>query len=236
MQRKRHLIANVVLTTVLVSTFAISSAANVDLTVEEKLKQIVLPKVDFIDLPLDECFAFFEKKSREFDPSPINKGISIIDHTDDSGEVLITLRLTEVPLHEALRYACQLANRDLSYNGRGVDVRMMKKESETEMARDSTVLEAKLESIIIPKVEFKDAPLSEALSFLQQMSMELDTETDPNKRGINLMLERGLPNPEPTITLKLSNVSLKEAFRYTAALSGLEYQIDPDLLILKPKE
>ncbi|MEM6915375.1 MAG: hypothetical protein AAF491_02320 [Verrucomicrobiota bacterium] len=211
-------------------------ASNVDLSVEEKLKQIILPKVDFEAKPLSKCLEILEERSRELDPSPINKGLSIIDHTDGSEDILISLRLTNVPLHEAIRYACQLANRNPSYDDRGVHVRMVEENPSSEVSEYSTVLEAKLESIIIPDIDFVDTPLRDALSFLQQKSMELDPETDPDKKGINLILEKGPSDPEPKITLKLTRISLKEAFEYIASLSGLECQLTPDYLLLKPEK
>ncbi|MDA7673505.1 hypothetical protein N8615_03855, partial [Verrucomicrobiales bacterium] len=46
--------------------------------------------------------------------------------------------------------------------------------------------EQKLKKIILPSVEFVDTPLTEALEFLQQRSVELDVEeNDPTRKGVN---------------------------------------------------
>jgi len=51
----------------------------------------------------------------------------------------------------------------------------------------------KLNSIIIPKVEFKDATVREAIDFLKTKARELDKETDPAKRGVNIVLQLESP-------------------------------------------
>ena len=65
----------------------------------------------------------------------------------------------------------------------------------------------KLARIIIPKLEFKDATIREAVDFLKKKSADLDTsETEPSKRGVNIVLKLenaggggvGLPPEIPT--------------------------------------
>jgi autotransporter-associated beta strand protein len=48
----------------------------------------------------------------------------------------------------------------------------------------------KLERIIIPKVEFRDATVSEALAFLKKKSAELDADSPAGARGTNIVLKR----------------------------------------------
>lgn len=48
----------------------------------------------------------------------------------------------------------------------------------------------KLTRIILPKLEFKDATIREAVDFLKKKSAELDTaENEPSKRGVNIVLK-----------------------------------------------
>ena len=50
----------------------------------------------------------------------------------------------------------------------------------------------KLKRIIIPEIEFEDTPLSDAIDFLRQKSVELDDmEPDPARKGINIILRTG---------------------------------------------
>ena len=51
-------------------------------------------------------------------------------------------------------------------------------------------INAKLARITIPKLEFKDATIREAVDFLKKKSAELDTlESEPSKRGVNIVLK-----------------------------------------------
>ena len=56
--------------------------------------------------------------------------------------------------------------------------------------RNIEYIQNKLNHIIIPKIEFRDATVREALDFLKQKSVELDTtETDPPWKGVNIVLK-----------------------------------------------
>lgn len=53
---------------------------------------------------------------------------------------------------------------------------------------------AKLNRIIIPKVEFREATVREAIDFLKKKSAELDVnEPDPTRRGVNIVLQLEVP-------------------------------------------
>lgn len=83
--------------------------------VGEKLKSIVLPSVEFQETPLKDALEFLQQRSVELDPEPdiSAKGVNIVisrDRLDDTVEdTPITLRLTNVPLGEALHYTTALA-------------------------------------------------------------------------------------------------------------------------------
>ena len=47
----------------------------------------------------------------------------------------------------------------------------------------------KLEHIIIPKLEFREATIREAIDFLKKKSAELDTDSAPGDRGVNIVLK-----------------------------------------------
>jgi general secretion pathway protein D len=63
----------------------------------------------------------------------------------------------------------------------------------------TAAIQNKLNSIIIPKVEFHDATVREAIDFLKRKSAELDVrETDPSRRGVNIVLQLDVPSGTPT--------------------------------------
>ena len=116
--------------------------------IEDKLKNIFLPSVEFADTPLQDALNFLQQRSVELDvsePDPAKKGINIVldaailggggggmapaAPTDGGfgfeggapaapafgggggvGDTRVTLRLSNVPLAEALRYTTSLAS------------------------------------------------------------------------------------------------------------------------------
>jgi general secretion pathway protein D len=120
----------------------------------------------------------------------------------------------------------------------------------------------KLERIIIPKLEFRDATLREAIDFLKKKCVELDTDSPSGERGLNIVLKleaadrgggdaspaipgipgRGAAGPawknpaEARITLSLANISLLEALRYVTGMANLKLKIDPDRVYIVPLE
>src|SRR5262245_7945868 len=47
---------------------------------------------------------------------------------------------------------------------------------------------AKLDRIIFPRLEFKEATIREAIDFLKRRTVELDPEPDPVKKGMGILL------------------------------------------------
>ncbi len=58
---------------------------------------------------------------------------------------------------------------------------------------------AKLNRIIIPKIDLRDTTVREAVEFLKQQSKQLDNSTEDNKlkRGVNIVLKLGEPTAAP---------------------------------------
>ncbi|MDP1590660.1 MAG: hypothetical protein Q8M07_23100 [Prosthecobacter sp.] len=92
----------------------------------------------------------------------------------------------------------------------------------TDAARPS-VIEAKLQSIILPRVQFNGASIEEAVEFLRVKSREFDTL---DKTGVQFILRTGGTKPG-RISLDLKDVPLIEVLRYCTELAGLTYKIEP---------
>lgn len=109
-----------------------------------------------------------------------------------------------------------------------------------------TVNRRKLERIIIPKLEFREATFREALDFLIKKAAELDTDSAEGKRGLNVVVKLesasgdGIPGQpvanldERRITVSLTNVSLLVALRYVTTLANLRFEIGPNLISIVP--
>ena len=122
--------------------------------------------------------------------------------------------------------------------------------------RGTDQITANLNSIIIPKIDLSDSPVSEAVEYLKQKSVE----QDPNHKGVNIFLKlgsqpQGVPpqatasttatvgsaaNPatvtmtEPHVTLALSHVPLYVALDYISKLCNLKLKIDPYAVSIVP--
>ncbi|GHC44695.1 Amuc_1098 family type IV pilus outer membrane protein [Roseibacillus persicicus] len=114
----------------------------------------------------------------------------------------------------------------------------------------------KLQNIIIPRVDFADTPLDEAMEYLTQKSIELDTDPDPTRKGINFVIEKGTvsgsgggvdesldggglllgddPSSKTIDVLRLRNVPLATALEYVCNKTGLRYRVDEYAVTLLP--
>lgn len=86
---------------------------------------------------------------------------------------------------------------------------------------------ARCRAIVLPKVEFRDAQLTDVVQFLQQASVA----NDPGRKGINIVLD--LKDLKPaTLTLALRDIPLSEALRYVAELCGLRVKYEPQAVVI----
>lgn len=138
---------------------------------------------------------------------------------------------------------------------RFVDARSTDSSALAEERRGTELMLARLNGIVIPRVDFRDATVRQAVGFLQQRSRDLDTtEENPERRGVNIVLKlpaTSAPAPasleiegesvtpagfsaDNRITLNLSNVPLYEALRYVATLAGLKVKVEPFAVSIVP--
>ncbi len=102
-------------------------------------------------------------------------------------------------------------------------------------AESVSMVEEKLKSIVLPSVDFVETPLREAVANLG----ELARQADPEGMGVDIATTPELGGfggevGDTPITLKLQNVPLAEALRYTAALANLKYRAETDAVRLIP--
>ncbi len=118
----------------------------------------------------------------------------------------------------------------------------------------------KLRRIIIPRIDFEDTTVEEAIDFLRLRSAELDNlELDPDKKGVNFVIRRPRTNPGGGDTggldeatggdllgggdpgalrineLRLRNVPLAVALKYIGDATKLRYKVDDFAVTLVPQ-
>ncbi|MEO6847971.1 MAG: Amuc_1098 family type IV pilus outer membrane protein [Chthoniobacterales bacterium] len=101
-------------------------------------------------------------------------------------------------------------------------------------------IEHKLDSIIIPRIDFRETTVKEAIDFIKQRAAALDTaESDPSKKGVNIFLKL-----DPTaiaaesatrITLSLTDIPLREALGYIATSANLKIKVEPYAVAIVPQ-
>lgn len=99
----------------------------------------------------------------------------------------------------------------------------------------SGYLSAKMEGIVFPQVEFTGATIEEAVEFLRVKSRDLDvTETDPARKGVNIILKAGDTASAASISLSLKDVPMVEALRYVTELAGMKFKVEPFAVLIVP--
>lgn len=118
----------------------------------------------------------------------------------------------------------------------------------------------KLRRIIIPRVDFEDTTVEEAVDFLRLRASELDTmELDPARKGVNFVIRRpraaGVAAPDAGLDagaealplaagdpgtlrvreLRLRNVPLAVALKYICDQTKLRYKVDDFAVTLVPQ-
>lgn len=99
-----------------------------------------------------------------------------------------------------------------------------------EQAGPGAKLEKQYQSLILPKVEFKDATLDSVLEALRQQA----SKASGGKITPNFVVQPGVNTSAP-VTLHLSNIPFNEAVRYVCTLVGAEYVVDRYAISIKPK-
>jgi len=105
----------------------------------------------------------------------------------------------------------------------------------TASARSEDVtMEDKVQKIIFPVVQFKDATLEQALEYVRVKSRDLDTISQPPvTKGVSIVLRSG--GLTDTISLDLRDAPLIEVVRYCAERVGLQYRVEKHAVVLAAK-
>jgi hypothetical protein len=97
-------------------------------------------------------------------------------------------------------------------------------------AAEPTAVVKASQELRIPKVEFRDATLGEAIAFLSKKSIEVD----PQKKGINIAFA-GTAKPDATITLSVNDASVYDIVTVVAGQVGMQIEPTETILMLVSK-
>lgn len=98
---------------------------------------------------------------------------------------------------------------------------------------DSAPLSFKLNNIVIDRIAFSDADISEVVSYLRKKSIDADQmESDPNKKGVDFI--NRVNEGAKAVTLELRNVKLMDAIKNVTEVAGVRFDVQPNAVVIIP--
>lgn len=194
-----------------------------------------------------------EKVTRELQMGASARDLGMLDQANKSYEDALRID----PYNVAARRGMEAVEQDKSvYYDSAYDHTRAKMLNEVAKAWESTVpvavqnpgsisgpvsvdgskyLTEKMKRIIVPQVQFTGATIEEAIEYLRIKSRDLDDlETDPSKKGVNIILKTGDAPATAAISLDLKDVPLEEALRYVTELAQMKVKVEPFAVMVVP--
>jgi len=183
---------------------------------ERRLDAIILPRVDFAELPLNQCIDFLSEASGQ--AAPVN--FLIAGSLDVSTP--ISLRLANVPLLEVIRYLADLANASYSVDAYAVTLSPRPAASwRPSVKTPATFLQiAALENLTLPEVHLKGATLGAALDSLHRQAQSRCAASVPD-----FVIDPDVDLSTP-LTLELTQAPYTEILRYVSFLAGVSFSVE----------
>jgi len=103
-------------------------------------------------------------------------------------------------------------------------------EIETERGRQQNApqsLKRKLETLIVPEVNVREATVGDVVEFLQNQGQTLSEDKSP----INMVWQAPEEAKTAKVTLNLRDVPLADALKYVTQSAGLRYRVDPHAIV-----
>ncbi|MFO7534473.1 MAG: hypothetical protein R6X19_02100 [Kiritimatiellia bacterium] len=132
---------------------------------------------------------------------------------------------------------------------------------QTNAPTESPRLLEKMETLIIPQIEFRQANIHDVVDFLVKASISEDVKTeDPRDKGVNIILNLGLTAPAaapssldpfapaptagtgssmsgiPEITFTARYISLLQAVKIITQVAGLKYRVEGKIVMIVPSD
>ncbi|MDR0418085.1 MAG: type II and III secretion system protein [Puniceicoccales bacterium] len=94
----------------------------------------------------------------------------------------------------------------------------------------------RLSRIVIPKISFNNTPFTQAINTIIALSEQYDTEKDPEKSGINMVIMLANTGTEPTLSLSLKNMSLDRILNFIAKSTAYQFDIEDEVIVFRKAE
>jgi general secretion pathway protein D len=94
----------------------------------------------------------------------------------------------------------------------------------------------RLNRIVIPKISFNNTPFTQAINTIIALSEQYDTEKDPQKSGINMVVMLANTGTEPTVSLNLKNMPLDKILNFIAKSTVYQFDIEDEVIVFRKAE
>lgn len=189
-----------------------------------------LKKVEFDEANLEDIISFFRDG-----PGAVKKGKNILtDPALSKQEIKVTFTLYDVPRGVAFAYAAEIGGfnyREERHALRLFPLKGGKPVARSFLSRGAPMTSRRASEIKMPKVEFDETELAEAVRDIANASRKLD----PRKKGLNIILGRGV-DPTTPITFSLQSVPVSTALKYLADYARVNLRVDGSAIVLIPRK
>ncbi|MCF6312101.1 MAG: hypothetical protein L3J39_06595 [Verrucomicrobiales bacterium] len=223
-------------------TSGLNAQASVDYLVDV-VKRLNIPHAEFKGTPLREVLDFLQDKSAELDVrevDPTKKGFNIVLYTgksdDKIDDIPITLKLDNVSFDVAFKRIAAFAKMKHVIESHAVFFAPLNWNLPNRN-KDANIPDV-MKNITVPSLNFSNTSFIDALKYLERQSVALDlTEQEPVKKGIKVIIQppySGWKGDEVKITMRMRNVPLLNALDYTAALAGMQCEVEIRTVLITP--
>lgn len=208
----------------------------------QKLKNIVIPRLDFEDVTIPTAFKYLKTQSKELDTEGIGINIFLRLAPENVEEkAVLNLILNNKTLGECLFFICAAAKLELRIDNNVVVVStpeapsydITKDEryaSDGKFKQANTPTNIKLENIIFPSVELSNAEIFAIIRYLHQGSKRYSSAN----QGISIVSKFSTATAAalPRLTISFTNISMSDLLQYLCENSCLEYVVCKETIIL----
>ena len=181
-----------------------------------------IAKVEFDEASLQDLVDFLREGAT-------GKARNILVDPKVNRDIRVTLTLHDVTRGVAFAYAAELGGFD--YREEQYAIRIIPRGAKVALKaflrRGRPMILRRASEIVIPKVDFDETELRQAIDDIAAASRQVD----PRKKGLNILLGPGV-DPSTRVTLQLQNVTVANVLKYVAEFARLDSRTDGNAIVL----
>ena len=216
---------------------------------EKLLRETIIADIHLKDLALDECLTALNTKIKQAGVDNRDLHIALDEefrqHLLTTNEKWHEVELHNAPVATILQYIMDV--RGIRYQV-SAGVVIVSQNSSSAESPGLAYVQNRLDSIVIPVIDFDQTTLIDALEFLRQRTIDLDGESpDFGKKGLGIFIrfppqkwQTTLPppkDPHPGSIMRwqAKDITLRQALDEITRLTGTEWAIVDHGIVIRPK-